>query len=276
MNKKTIIFITIIIILLIFTTVILLSKKNGNTKLDNKSKRETEVQEDFKEFTEMYMKSGMSKHELELKTNNSVLPEDIMIGKDSYLRLMPLKGNDNLNKYEKQQNFYAENVEKYIMDNFDFKIESTVTTVDNQILVKVLFKSYYYRWYLNELQRLQQKLITMAGYDSEEIYSGAGKEKTEIIYKSKIKAMEILNNYLNDYLNNYELISADVIYDFNDKTVEQSTLESYYLKLSGIDYPQIELGSDEFQKKMDKRIKQFIETAIQNGTLDKKDPLKLK
>jgi len=48
------------------------------------------------------------------------------------------------------------------------------------------------------------------------------------------------------------------------------------LQLSGLGYKQVSVETDEFQKKMSDRVDAFISNALEDGTLDKSDPLKLK
>jgi len=275
MNKKKIIFLVILILFVFGIIIYFLSNEKENNS-DSKQTQETNNEKIVEEFTLAYVKNGIQKQEIETKVGDVISSERIMIGSDSYLRQALLKSDSSLEKYEEVQKKYASRVEKYIGDNFTYNIDLTTTTIDKQVLTKVTFRGYYYQWYLNELQNLQSKLIHMAGYDIEKIYSEVGKDVEKIIYMSKIKAMEILDNYLDNYINEYEYATADIITDFNDKTVQQASLMSYYLQLSGLGYKQVSVETDEFQKKMSDRVDAFISNALEDGTLDKSDPLKLK
>lgn len=269
MKHKKIIFACLIIILVV--VVILKPSKSSNEKIDNES-----ISSKVDSFTEQVIDDTYTKKDIEKIVGQEISSMDLLVGKDSYLRNIPVVSGEDISLYEKKLEEYAFNVESYIKENLDYKIDNVVETVDNQTLVNLTIKTYYYRWYLNDLIKLQNEIGKIAGYDYETLFDGKPSNDTKLhVFKSKVKSMELLNDYLEDYVNDYEYLSVEIVYDLNDPKITNASLMSYYLQLSGMNYKNKDFSTKEFQEEQSLKIQNIIDAAISNGTLDENNPLKL-
>lgn len=274
MKHKKIVFAILILIIIVGAVVILKPKEDEkeNNKIDK-----NQVAEEISDFTKETVSDTSTKKGIEERVGQEVSSMDLLAGKDSYLREVPTISGEDISEYKTKANEYASRVESYIKNNLDYTIDSTTESVDGQTLVVVTIKTYYYNWYLNDLTKLQSEISKLAGYDYETSFDGKPTNETNTyMFKSKVKAMELLDNYLDDYINNYEHLTIDVIYDPDDPKVTNSSLMSYYLQLGGINYKSMQPGTKEFQDKQATKIKKIIDTALQTGEMNKNNPLKLK
>ena len=274
MKKKILIFLFLLIVagLLVYQFVF-----NKEDNKDSGTVKEAEATKEVKDFTEKTFKEGQTIKDLEKISNGAVFSDDVLIGKDSYLREAPNVNTEKMAKYLKAQKEYASRVEDYIKNNFDYKIEETVTSIEGIVTVSVVFKSYYYKQYLDELRLIEENLLKMINYKPNATYDGKpSQDANEVYLKTKVKAMEILDDYLDDYKNDYEYFSSTIKYDPKSESDTKDSQMQYYSNLSGKNYPSLERTTDNYQKKINSRVSKIIETAKQNGTIDINNPLKLK
>lgn len=274
MKKKILIFLFLIVVVGLLVYQFVFNKEDNK---DLGAKKETEATKEVKDFTEKTFKEGQTIEELEKISNGAVFSEDILIGKDSYLREVPSVNTEKMDKYLKAQKKYASRVEDYIKNNIDYNMEDTVTSIEGIVSVTVTFKAYYYKWYLDELKLMEENLNKMSGYNPDATFDGKPSQDTnEIYFKIKVKAMEILDDYLDDYVNNYEHFTSVIKYDPKSESDTKDSQMMYYSNLSGRNFPSLERTTENYQKKINSRVSKMIETAKQNGTLDPNNPLKLK
>lgn len=268
----------IIIMLLIVLVILLLILKNSKIdKTEPKKTKEEEIAEKVEEFNKIVTSEKITQEEFTKLTGAKVFKEDIMIGKETYLREKPVVSEEKIEEYLKAQKKYATNVENKIKENLEYKIEKTITSVDDIIVTTVKFKSYYYSWYLLELKQIQAKLLKQIEYKTEIGFDGAPTEKSKITeYKAKIKAMELLDNRLDDYKNQNEYMTFDIKYTAKDKEENRNSIMQYYYNLKGDYYPSTNIYTEEFQKMTNSRVEEIIEKSKQDEILNPKDPLQLK
>lgn len=271
--KKILIFLTLIIIS-VFLVCHFIFNKDDNVNID--ATKENKATEEVKSFTEKTFSEGQTIKELSEISNGDVFSEDILIGEESYLREKPSIEDDELDKYKKAQKKYASRVEEYIKKNFDYKIENTITSIEGIVAVTVTHKNYYYFWYLVELKVMEEQLLKMSGYIPDSTFDGkVSQETNKIYYKIKIKAMEILDDYLDDYVNDNEYFTSTIKYDPKNKSNTADSIMQYNSNLSGAGYSDLNMNSPSFQKKVNERVNSMINKAKQEGILNTKDLLKL-
>lgn len=254
---------------------LLISNKNEEEK--NKAYSNKDCENKLNDINKQIV-LGMSKEDYKKITGKDFIPQYILIGEDSFLKesiSFNLKKKDNFSSYEEKMYEYANNVEKKIQENFESKITEVLKSGEGNTIIKLTYKPYYYCLYLHDLETIISKLLDYKGYKKDIPDEDA--EKGEIdYYKAKIKAMEIIDNYLDDYKNNYEYFDQDIIFRGNDLNAPNAYIESYLLTISGNLSKNIDLGDENYLSKRDKIVESYINNAVQNGTLDKSDPLKLK
>lgn len=276
MRKKALIIIAIIIVILIIGIVLFINHPKDS---DNKTKKTTEevATEKVDDFTKTIISDDITKEKLSKMTGAEIFSEDIMLGKETYLREKPKVAKEKIQEYINAGDKYATNVENQIKENFDYNIEKTITSMDKIATVSVKFKSYYYSWYLAELELIKDKILNHIGYSPKTGFDGnLDEESAATLYKAKIKAMEILDSHLNDYINKDEYMTFDIRYIPNNKEENKNWIMQYYSCLKGDYYPSTNIYTDAFQKKAADRVDKIIENAKQNKTLDSDDWLKLK
>ncbi|MCI9084300.1 MAG: hypothetical protein HFH46_01615 [Bacilli bacterium] len=275
--KKKIIIIIIPLLILSMTIGIIILKNSETSKTEPKKTKEEEISEKVEKFTKTATSEKITQEKLTQITGAKIFKEDIMLGQGTYLREKPVVPEEKIEEYLKAQDKYATNVENQIKENLEYKIEKTITSVDDIIVTTVKFKSYYYSWYLLELKQIQANLLKQIGYKIETGFGGTPTQQTKINeYKAKIKAMEILDNRLEDYKNQDEYMTFDIKYSAKDKDENRNSIMQYYSNLKGDYYPSTNIYTEEFQKMASNRVEEIIKKAKQDGTLNSKDPLKLK
>ena len=232
MKKKIVLIIALILLVILIIFMLFPKKENQSEKKPTKEELATN---EIKNFTNKTFDDGFDKKELEKEFGGKTFSDDILIGEESYLRENPSAVRSNIDDYLDMQKKNASNVEKQIKDNFDYQMEKTVTSVEGIVCVTVNFKSYYYMWYLDELRSLQAQLLQMSHYTPVATFDGKVSEETNVtMYKAKIKAMEILDNYLSDYKNDNEYFTSTIKYDPKSEQNTNDSIRQYYSNLGGL------------------------------------------
>ena len=241
-NIKRIIFAVGIILIIVLVAILLLVFQNNN-----KEPKEEKWPEKItsKEIAEKYIDNlsdliinGGTKEEYTKAFGSAKVPQlYIMTGEYSSFRVTPsskIIEEYNLKEYVDKQEELAKNLEKHIKDNFSYNIEGTVEE-ENYYSVLVSYKSYYYLNYSNDLNEIRNLLLTKAGYNLEENIT----ENNQFIadsFKAKVKAADLLDNYLDSYNNSNEENSVYVRFDNREKASSFDNLQSYLINLNGYAY----------------------------------------
>lgn len=241
-NIKRVIAIVAIILLITLITVLLtlFQNKKQETKAEKwpekiSSKEQAETYVD--NLSDLIINGG-NKKEYEEAFGNSNIPQIyIMTGENSPFREKPsdkLINKYNLEKYVKKQEELAKNLEQHIKENFSYKIEGTVEE-ETYLSVLVTYKSYYYLNYSKDLGQIQMQLLAKAGYNLEENIVENNKFIVDS-FKAKIKAAELLNDYLDKYNNNSETNTIYIKFINKEKKSSFDNLQSYLINLNGYAY----------------------------------------
>ena len=105
------------------------------------------------------------------------------------------------------------------------------------VIQKLYFKSYYLELYIMDLNLLQDMLLNQIGFSVYNIEHDLTDDDLKLMYKAKVKAMELLDSHLDNYVNTTEEIEYDLIYSVEDKN-KLGPLDYYSLvsNVSGIMY----------------------------------------
>lgn len=272
MKKK--LWIIVVIVVIICSSLLIINK------IDHKDKKNYS-NKDFENKVNVLNKkiiSGMDKKDYKKFTGEEFIAQDILIGDESFLKEKlseALRKKVNISNYETKMYEYANNVEKMIKDNFESNVIETLTSGEGDTIVKLTYKPYYYTLYLYDLENLISNLLEFAGYSKDIPDKDADKGMIDY-YKAKIKAMEIMDDHLENYRNDYEYFDQDIIFKKGNLDAVNPYIESYLLTISGSLSKNINFTDTNYLSKRKKIVDSYINNAIQNGTLNKKDPLKLK
>lgn len=207
----------------------------------------------------------------------------LFIGNDSYLRQTPsnkIMTQYSLGEYKKKQDIYASNVEKLMRKNLDYQLGEYIVSEEGDIVQKFSYRTYYYQLYLGDLNQLISTLMPNVFEDySSMLVRELNDEELAKMYQLKVKALEILNDYINNYVNENEVVSFDLIYKKQGDKIVQDYF-SLLMQLNGSFYQNVSYQTaDEEQALISDRIARvqgMINAAINNQTLDMANPLQLK
>ena len=256
-NKiKIIIGIVIVAILIIAILIMIFWPKNqGNSY--NKKEIIEKISNGFVE--------GISQEELEKLMNQQIADKTMMTGKDAYLLKKP--NNDEIKKYElneyvKNNETYFNNLVQKIKENFSWEFADKAGKI-NYYVINV--KTYSYGVYLSDLEEMVNQLISRVSNNI---------PKNINQYKAKVIAMKVLNNHLGEYI--YKGDTRSVIIDFKgiNQNDTKNSLMQYLIDLAGYNN-QSDENISAMEQNRQSRIKTYIDNAINDGTLDKNDVLKL-
>lgn len=262
MKKKTKIIIISLIVLIIIITAILVIVFWPKNQEKSYTKKEI-IEEISKGFV-----NGISKGELEELMNQKVLDITMMMGEDAYLLQTPSKeliDKYKLDTYVKENKRYFASLERKIRENYSWKFDGE--TKANQDTYLVTVKTYQYGVYLADLE-VMESLLTQN-------YSFENAEDQEINnYKAKIIAMKLLNSHLDDYISDSEPKTTAIFFKDIDSEETKNSLAQYIMNLSGYANGQDERIND-MEINRTQRMQEYIDAAINDGTLDQNDILKI-
>ena len=240
---KIAVIIVVIAILLIVGGVAIYfsSNSNNNEANDKKPNNEKTTIEEMRNYIETLNNTiinGSSEEKLLKVLYTDKIEDDalIMTGEDAYLLKTPSKeimAEYSLDKYESAAKTLAQRLEAKIKDNFEYTI-TNVGETDDYTSFYITYRTFYYNAYINDLFTIRNELLIRAGYDLENVVNNA--QFIADLYKAKIKAAYLLNNYLDNYVNQNE--TANTILSFTNNKIEDSTDEflSYLHNLNGENY----------------------------------------
>lgn len=240
MKSKKRIYIIAMLIASVFAIIGISIYFKGNVNKENNQTTISlsEAKEYVEKLTNIIINGGTKEELILTLQTDEVQDETIMTGADMYLRQTPSKNiikKYSLDDYVSKEDALATSLEKHIQDNFEYKIDSTVENAEYHS-INVTYKGFYYTSYIADLQRITYDLLIKSGYDLENV---TGTEKFKVdMYKARIKAASLLDNYL-DYYNN-ESEEKQTTVSFTNKKISGNKEEfmSYLLNLNGYAYIQ--------------------------------------
>lgn len=190
-----------------------------------------------------------------------LIKSDVFIGKDGLLGYKPDSNKiKNLNNYVKRQDVEKEKVEKKYLDNTTYE-----TYKDGENVIFEI-KAWNFATYSEDLYALELELIKLDGYDINTFINYYSDENEIIEYKARVKAMTIINDYL-DFYNSQDMRKMTFIIE-NGKAYP-GDLFSLYMNFNGF--------TSNFYKENsntnNERVNRYIKDAIASNELDPKNPL---
>lgn len=278
-KNKWLIFIGFILLIIVVGVLIgyHLDSKNQNQKNDsekNKELNQKEAKESITNLIDSFFDENMTKKSVAEITNNEVYEDMIVFGKDSYLQTtLPTKYNKNgeLDSYLEKQKNYAKVIQKKIKKNTTYHFGEYMITEEGDAFLTIYIKPYYYNIYIADLNTLKGKLLTYAGYSVHDDFDKISQKRLKDDYKAKVKAMEILNDYLDVYQSKEEITYQIT---FPGKKISNQDYFSIYMHLQG--YSTTDFDSGTLPKQSEDRVQYYIDEAIKKKVLDSKNSLKLK
>lgn len=239
MSKKILIVIFVLAFLLLFGGIVLsfLSKDDNTDSPSSQMTLETQTKQSSEKAVRSLMDTSMTPQKLKKLYGVNMGSEAILVGKNSILR----EKSDlekTLTNYSKAQDYYAKKVEKKIQDTFSYRFgDYLVADEGANVIQKLYFKSYYLELYIMDLNLLQDMLLNQIGFSVYNIEHDLTDDDLKLMYKAKVKAMELLDSHLDNYVNTTEEIEYDLIYSVEDKN-KLGPLDYYSLvsNVSGIMY----------------------------------------
>ena len=241
------------------------------------------TKDEITKYIELLYSDDVTVEKVEKFTGSDVGSEMLFIGKDSYLREMPSKKIMNtykLDEYREKQDIYVSSVEKLMRDNLDYQLGEYIVSEEGDIVQEFRYRTYYYQLYLGDLNEIMNRLMpnVFTNY-SEMLVRDLTEEELAKMYQLKVKALEIMNDYINNYVNNNEVVSFDLIYKKDNNKILQDYF-SLLMQLNGSFYQNVSFQTLEEEQAMisnrTTRVQEMIQTAISNQTLDMTNPLQLK
>lgn len=240
-KKSKIIIIVVIAVLLIATGLIIYFTSDNNYSSDNKNNdiqkmSDKEAREYLENLTDIIINGGTRKELIEALKTDEIPDSYIMTGEDMYLLQKPadeIIKTYSLDNYVTASKDLAERLETAIQNNFEYSINE-ITSSDDYTSVNISYRTYYYTAYINDLTQIRNTLLTRAGYNLETINYTEQFEAD--LYKAKIKAASILDNYLNNYINENEVNNTIVSYTNNSIDDSGEEFMSYLINLTGFTY----------------------------------------
>lgn len=239
MRKKILIIIFVLAFMLLFGGVVLsfLSKDDNTDSTSSQMTLEIQTKQSSEKAVRSLMDTSMTPQKLKKLYGVNMGSEAILVGKNSILR----EKSDlekTLTNYSKAQDYYAKKVEKKIQDTFSYRFgDYLVADEGANVIQKLYFKSYYLELYIMDLNLLQDMLLNQIGFSVYNIEHDLTDDDLKLMYKAKVKAMELLDSHLDNYVNTTEEIEYDLIYSVEDKN-KLGPLDYYSLvsNVSGIMY----------------------------------------
>ena len=249
--------------------------KNSLSKSPETNKSPETVKQEVEDIINYLLDPEVKKEELIRKLGKKISGLEIMQGNDSYLRERPANGvitDNNLLEYQKRQEKYASHLEQAIKDNLEITYTKTEEVFDGRVVQHIEVLGYYYRLYIYDLSEITIRLLKYAGYDFQSLDSNT--ETEPLLYKSKIKGMEILNDYLQNYQNYEE--TKEFTVEYAGDSFSEIDITTLVMGINGSLYKKTDMSKKENINAQKKRIDKYREDAIELGTLDENNPLELK
>lgn len=258
MIKKRKIIIIIVILSILLLALAIFFKGKENQKL---TKEEKEViTKSTNENIDIIKSEDITYEKITSLIGKQVANVHINVGANSYLRNRPSKEIINqykLNDYITLQEQLAKKVEKKYLDNLEYEIVDTKKE-DNQVCQTIKITTYYYALYLHDLINLTNSLTT---YNAEDVSQNMEAEVD--LFKSQVKAMQVLDKHLNDYDNTLKETTNGTLCYVNQKLVGGDNLLSFIGALQGETYGNCNFSASINITAADNRLKQYLKEADQ-------------
>lgn len=210
-------------------------------------------------------------------TNNEAKYYQPMVGKDSLhnigiTEIFESTVKNQLASYITAQKVFVTKLEKIIKETYKYElVETPLYTEDkSQLMQQIKVTPFNYELYKRDLSTIQEYLLKQI--NKEELKETAEDEIYR--YKSRIKAMDILNSQLDNYKPD-ETIETNIVYNVKDKKDCYSCM--FYMNYATGVYSTKNLKGldDVYAKTQNERLNNIIAKAKNDKIYDSNDPLKL-
>ena len=254
MNKKKIFIIIAVVALIAIITITILNITKPK-KADKKT--EKEIKEETKNTINTITSEDLTYEKFKQIIGTDVPNVHIAVGPNSYLRNKPsdkVIKKYNLSKYVNLQEKLVKRVEKRYLDSLEYNVKDTID-MGGQVCQEVEISSYYYALYLYDLIDLTNEIATNGPEDA------ATNEKAAAeYYKGQVKALQVLDNHLDDYENTTkEKITTGVCY--KNGIVDSDDMIGFVGALQGENYSNMNMDSEINQNRAKERLAKYLEEA---------------
>lgn len=259
------------------------SDENIESKTLKDVQTEKVTRDEIINYIELLYSDSVTLKQVEKITGTDVSADMLFIGKDSYLNELPsdkiIKDYD-LSEYVEKQKIYVSHVEDVIRSNLDYQLGEYIVSEEGDVVQKFSYRTYYYQLYLGDLNEVMNNLIPYVFDDySDMLVRNLTDQELAKMYQLKVKALEIMNDYINNYINNDEVIAFDLIYKKDNNKILQDYF-SLLMQLNGSFYQNVSYQSVEEEQvaisNRTSRVQEIINNAVNNQILDMTNPLQLK
>lgn len=210
-------------------------------------------------------------------TNNESKYYQPMIGKEAFHNMgitdiFESKIKDQLVTYSNAQKVYSAKLEKLIKETYKYELVGTplYTEDKSQLMQQIKVTPFNYELYDRDLTLVQEYLLKQINKENlqetaeDEIYR----------YKSRIKAMDILNSQLDNYKPD-ETIETNIVYNVKGEKNCYSCM--FYMNYAKGVYSTKNIKGTEtvYENTQEQRLNNIITKAKADNMYDSKDPLKL-
>lgn len=165
------------------------------------------------------------------------IDEDLIIlGEKAYQNKKPSKDiikKYNLEEYVKEHDKLSKNLEEKIKENFEVKIQKIEKLAD-VFKATINYKTFYYSSYIEDLKALESNILFIVGIKYTNTNLSEKEEANR--YKAKVKAMKIMDEYLDEYINKNETIILTLFLRQNNSSKYVNEIKWYLNNIVGYNY----------------------------------------
>ena len=195
-HKKIILIIAIFLVIVCLGLAIYFYINPAEIKLNSKKDAENYI-----EKINSFILKGKTNDEYNRIFKYKIDEELIILGEDAYQNKKPSKEiikKYKLEDYVEEHEKLIKNLEEKIKENFDVKIVKT-NDYEQKFNNTINIKTFYYSSYISDLKTIESDIVFLAVMDYTDTNLTEKEEADR--YKAKVKAMKIIDEYLDRYVN---------------------------------------------------------------------------
>lgn len=230
-HKKIILIIAIFLVIVCLGLAIYFYINPAEIKLNSKKDAENYI-----EKINSFILKGKTNDEYNRIFKYKIDKNLIILGEDAYQNQKPSKEiikKYNLEEYVKEHEKLIKNLESKIKDNFDVKVMKT-SDYENKFNNTINIKTFYYSSYISDLKTIESDIVFLAGMDYTDTNLTEKEEADR--YKAKVKAMKIIDEYLDRYVNKNETLSIEVYLKDKKSSKCVNEIKWYLTNIVGYNY----------------------------------------
>lgn len=210
-------------------------------------------------------------------TNNESKYYQPMVGKEAYhsygiTEIFESTIKNQLASYINAQKVYVTKLEKLIKETYKYELVGTplYTKDKSQLMQQIKVTPFNYELYDRDLTTIQEYLLKQINKENLEETA----EDEIFRYKTRIKAMDILNSQLDNYKPD-ETVETNIVYNVNGEKNCYSCM--FYMNYAKGVYSTKNIKGTEtvYENTQEQRLTSIISKAKEDNIYDESDPLKL-